>query len=568
MLPDLQQGIFENCKFLTDEQKLITRERAQFLVKCELDEKYRLAALRACRDGLTDKAGNHTPGYLFFLQYFGWIKENRNPPGFQKLPFIPYNYQVDELAFIHESITKGQGILGDPTTAEWLKSRDMGLTWLVLAYFVWYFLFVGGIFHVGSRKEEEVDYKGNSDTLFGKMRFLIYNTPEWMQPGDLVDKALLLSYHNEEFLITGESANAGFGRGQRKTAVLMDEFQRWEYDRQAYRAVTMTSNVIFLVGTPEGTGNYYATIARKNPFGAIIRKIHWMLHPLKSIGAEYVDGELTSPWKENQKKKMEAEEIAGELELSFEGSAKGALFAKSYGAGHQKTGLKAIPGLMLKRGWDLGGTTYVLFAVRDKWNRIRCIYEYCEDGKLIHEIADEIAVIKKMLEDEINSPLVCDDKGDPAGQNITNRAQTAPEYAELSTKEVFVEYGLIASIPTQMRAAAKHIAIEKLLTKYIITNVPDMDGPALWVDTDRCPILHEALSGGYKLKLDKDQNVTDKPEDKHPWCDAIDALSYLLIEEFGIPESIVRQMKAKSEEEKEDNEDEDYGHGQGQRTRC
>ncbi len=42
---------------------------------------------------------------------------------------------------------------------------------------------------------------------------------------------------------------------------------------------------------------------------------------------------------------MEAEDIAGELELSFEGSAKGARFAKIYGPGHQKTGLKAVPGL-------------------------------------------------------------------------------------------------------------------------------------------------------------------------------------------------------------------------------
>ncbi len=53
--------------------------------------------------------------------------------------------------------------------------------------------------HVGSRKEDEVDFKGDGDTLSAKMRFLINNCPEWMVPGDLIDKALLLSYNNEEF---------------------------------------------------------------------------------------------------------------------------------------------------------------------------------------------------------------------------------------------------------------------------------------------------------------------------------------------------------------------------------
>lgn len=566
MLPDLEPGIFENCTFLTEEQKSLTRDRAQLLVKCELDEKTRLAVLKACKEGVKNPDGTVTPPYLFFLRNFGWIKENRNPPGFQKLPFIPYPYQVTELEFIYDAITKGQGILGKRTTAEWLKSRDMGLTWIVLAFFVWYFLFRGGIFHVGSRKEDEVDYKGNADTLFGKMRFLIYNLPEWMIPGDLIDKHNLLAYHDEEFAITGESANPGFGRGQRKTGVLMDEFQKWEYDRQAYRAVSQTSNVIFLVGTPEGTGNYYATIARKNPFKAIIRRIHWMLHPLKSQGSHYKDGELTSPWKEEQKSAMEDEDIAGELELSFEGSAKGARFASIYGALHQKTGLKALPGTLLKRGWDLGGTYYVLFAVRDKWNRIRCIHELCGDSKTVHEIQEEVDEITKLLEDEIDCPLDTDDKGDPAGQNISSTAAMASEYTLLSEKGIHVQYATIAAIPTQLRANAKHIAVERVLKTLIMTGLPEHDGPQLWVDTERCEVLHEALSGGYKMKLNKDQTVSDKPEDKHPWCDAIDALSYLLLEEFGIPDTVKQKMRARSEEEQEDSQDDDYA--PRQRSRC
>ncbi|MBA3993387.1 MAG: hypothetical protein C0469_07655, partial [Cyanobacteria bacterium DS2.3.42] len=180
-------------------------------------------------------------------------------------------------------------------------------------------------------------------------------------------------------------------------------------------------------------------------------------------------------------------------------------------------------------------------------------------------IVTEVQLIVKKLEDEIGTPLNTADKGDPAGQNITNTAQMAAEYTLLAESDIHVEYSIIASIPTQLRASAKHVAVEKLLTKYINTGIPENDGPSLWIDTDRCPILHEALSGGYKMKLNPDKTVSDKPEDKHPWCDAFDSLAYAAIEEFGIPESIKIQMKKKSEEDEEDNPEDNYG---GRRDRC
>src|SRR5690606_23799466 len=127
--------------------------------------------------------------------YFATIFEPRNPPDFQRLPFVPYPYQEEELKVIHDAIQSGVGVLGQKVIKLWLKSRDMGLTWIVLSYFLWDWLFNGGSYIVGSYKGDEVEKAGNPKTLFAKMEYLLYGLPAFMIPGDLVDNKFLLSYN-------------------------------------------------------------------------------------------------------------------------------------------------------------------------------------------------------------------------------------------------------------------------------------------------------------------------------------------------------------------------------------
>lgn len=564
---------------LTEEAKIILGQRVELLVRADSDENVRAAMMKACTDGM-----DGLPGYLYFFMMLACIFEPRNLPGMQMLPFVPYLYQVEELAIIHRMVQNGIGVTGKRSTKLDLKSRDMGDTWIHLQYFLWDFLFNRGSFHLGSFKEEEVDKLGSHNTLFGKLRKSMNALPKWALPKDLVDKMLLLSYGNDEVNITGESANEGFGRSKRCKGVLMDEFQNWENDRAAYQSVSSTSNVIFLVGTPQGFGNYYSEIARKKQIkAAIIRTIHWHLHPLKAHDLEWINGKPTSTWYRDQVAELPPEVVAAELDLSFETSVKGPVFADKYGAGHQKKGLKLLPGIPVIRAWDPGGGWFgVLLLQITKDRRVR-VYREC----LLHgHTLDDMAMDVKKASEELarasyqgnqNEFTYKDwyefiDVGDPSGATISKANQVIPEYQELQqTHDITVDYMFMAEMPTEIRVRARIIQILNCMQRHISSQNPDLDGPALIIDIDGCPTLDEALRGGYRRKIDANGNVLDAIEKRHPYNEVVDCLGYGIVSELGIPEQIKREQKRLSEEKKEDEDafDEENGYSKsGGRSRC
>jgi hypothetical protein len=562
---------------LTDEAKDILRERVRLWIKCELEEKTRLAVIRMCKYGTPEM-----PGYLFFFRMFATIFEPRNSAGLKKLPFVPYEYQIEELEVIHRAVTRGEGVNGQKSTTLWLKSRDMGLTWLVLMYFVWDFLFNEGSYHVGSFKEVEVDKLGTMNTLFGKMRFALAQLPDWIKPKDLQSSSLILSYKGGEVSITGESSNAGFGRSKRVKACLMDEYQKWENDRLAYAAVTGgTTNVVFLVGTPYGYGNHFAEICQRKVLkNTNIRKIHWSAHPLKNKDLTWLEGKATSDWYRRACAELEGEEqiIAAELDLSFDASVKGPIYASSYGPGHQKKGLIPIPGIPFVRMWDLGGWSAVLIGQYDRHRRFIVYREVVTEGEKLQDVKDKVLAASEELarsglpkEEHARweKHFLFEDCGDPSGSYTSKSNQIVPEYEELESDDIYVDWMYMSDMPTELRIRARHIAVQKAMARYIPGN-QNTEGPGFWIDVDQCPILDEALRGGYRYRTTPDGKVIPgKPEERHPYNDVADALGYGVIYKAGVPEQIKKEAsKQTSEEELEDEAERDFGAGTSRRTRC
>jgi phage terminase large subunit-like protein len=197
---------------------------------------------------------------VYFINNFVWTYDPRRLAKKERadVPFLLYPYQEFLIREWQQCIQNGEDFLI-------LKSRDMGASWLVMALFAHHWMFVPGAnFHIGSRKQEEVDNAqvDPAKTLFGKIRYILEKLPPWMiSKKDYNSKHLAITNLSNGNLISGESANSSFGRGARATAVLYDELAFWETDEAAWASAGQTANCRIALSTPYGETNKYGKLA-------------------------------------------------------------------------------------------------------------------------------------------------------------------------------------------------------------------------------------------------------------------------------------------------------------------
>lgn len=299
--------------------------RAQLLMGCEKDPTLRNEVKELCRRDI-----------LYWINCFCYTKNPRCKP--DVLPFIIYEaYQKDYILSIQSAIDSQEDLLTD-------KSRDMGVSWMVLYVFTHKWLFENGSdFRVGSRKEDFVDKLGDIDTLLEKVRFTLMRQPLWMLPKgfELEKHAGYMRIINPENnnAILGESANEHFGSGGRRKAILLDEFSKWD-NSVAEGSWTSTADVAkcrLVVSTPNGSGNKFAILA--NGTKEKIKKIslHWTLHPEKGKDAYYLDNgvkitvndlkeafklwqsgiRMRSPWYDAESERRSDNDLAQEVDIDY-----------------------------------------------------------------------------------------------------------------------------------------------------------------------------------------------------------------------------------------------------------
>ncbi|HYE77714.1 MAG TPA: hypothetical protein VEI97_06995, partial [bacterium] len=256
------------------------------------------AIRRACRDDL-----------LFYVNAFCWTYDPRREPS--ALPFITWPFQ-DEALTVLDACLGRQDVLIE-------KSRDMGASWLCLLVFEWRWHFRDlQSFLLGSRKEELVDKTEDPKSLFWKIDFLLKNQPAWLLPRFARQK---LHLHNEDTgsTIDGESTNADFGRGDRRTAILLDEFAAVENGHQILAATADTSPCRVFNSTPKGTSNAFYDQACKP--GVRKLRLHWPRHPEKARGLYHdAAGKPRSPWYDAECARRHPMEVAQELDIDYLGS--------------------------------------------------------------------------------------------------------------------------------------------------------------------------------------------------------------------------------------------------------
>jgi hypothetical protein len=248
---------------------------------------------------------------IYFINHFGWTFSPWRAP--HHFPLVLWEFQVDYIWWILNKIQSQQDGLTE-------KTRDIGVSWSVLSVFLWAWIFWPSFeAMVGSRKEDDVD-SADPRSLFWKMDYALKRMPAWILPKgfDIRTHRTRMNLLNPESgnVISGDSANPNFGRGGRKTAVLLDEFAFWEYGEQAWRGLADTTRCRLAVSTPNPLGGQHFKRLRYS--GLIdVKTLHWrsLNHPLKD--EEWYQHELT---------RRTVEEAASELDINYELSIRGRVY--------------------------------------------------------------------------------------------------------------------------------------------------------------------------------------------------------------------------------------------------
>lgn len=273
---------------------------------------------------------------LFFINTFAMTFDPRPNGPSNDRPFITYDFQDEFLLTLDEVYGK------EDFHVE--KSRDMGATWMFLSYFDWRFLFSTdreSILLV-SRKESLVYAPEDPKSLFWKIDFIHKNLPPFLARESQINYTKLhMKNIDNGCTIDGESTTGDVARGDRRTAILLDEFASVPEHRKVMSSIADSSDNNNFLSTPKGIGNSFHDL-RLNPK---IRKasLLWIKHPLKAKGLytsqdgalqiqdeNYVfpkgykfitDGKMRSPWYDAEcDERISAADIAQELDISYLGS--------------------------------------------------------------------------------------------------------------------------------------------------------------------------------------------------------------------------------------------------------
>ena len=238
------------------------------------------------------------------------------PAEIQHVPFITWPVQDNAFTTLLDAVDKGYDVLID-------KSRDMGASWICITLATWMWLFRDNTQSLlVSRVEDLVDRRGDPDTLFWKIDYLLANIPDWMLPcprqsietkGEYRTHLQIVNPENGS-TISGQATTGHVGRGGRRTLVLFDEMAAMQNANDAWRSAADTTSCRIANSTPIGPGTEFSRLRNQGVTGGspkIVTLGYWD-HPNKGQLRDWrqdKDGETTgiagrwywwTPWFEEQ----------------------------------------------------------------------------------------------------------------------------------------------------------------------------------------------------------------------------------------------------------------------------
>lgn len=357
------------------------RWRLDVLNKAEKDIEMQLLIKRQCR-----------LDFEFFIDGFCWTYDPRESDPHK--PFILWPKQRAFLRWLEELYRRSQR--GEKVNIVIDKPRAVGVSYCIMVWFFWHYLFHDFSGRVGSRKESFVDTKGDPDALFSKIDYQIERMPAWFT--ESVERNYMLLKLNDQMRqnsIVGESANPNFGRGGRKNAMLFDEFGFWEWAKSSWESSGESSNFRIATSTPPESGrdSHYWKLLNNLAGRVNIFEFDWNDDPRRN-----------ADWLTEAKATKSQEEFAREVMKSFEGTTVGKVYADSF----RQVVLSSVdyePALPLFVSWDFGldSVAMIWWQKNFETNRVTMIDCYTNENKEIGFYVPFVTGVVKSGQHEYNT---------------------------------------------------------------------------------------------------------------------------------------------------------------------
>lgn len=232
--------------------------------------------------------------FVRFINHWCYTSDPRLPPlGLPSMvPFVLWPKQEEFLKWVDDAYKAGRSWLAE-------KSRGWGITWGLAAYYVWHWTwhdgFIGGF---GSRDKDAVDKIGDPDTIFAKVRYLIYNLPQTMLPDSYKGRSIENQSMNDSYLrivnpyrestIRGEGGE-NIGAGGRASIYVVDEAALVEHPERIDDSLSYTTQCRGDVSTVRGM-NWFGEKRHRTGNGQVRVYTSWF----------YQDPSKYKNWRDNK----------------------------------------------------------------------------------------------------------------------------------------------------------------------------------------------------------------------------------------------------------------------------
>lgn len=299
-----------------------------------------------------------------------WIEtyDPRRVDGSAHIPMILWPRQREYIEWLRERLATRSGGLVE-------KSRDMGVTYLSLAFSLWLWLFFPGMkIAFGSRKENLVDKIGDPDSIFEKARMMLRAIPRELRPAGYSEDAdaTFMKIVNREngSAITGEAGD-NIGRGGRSTIYFVDEAAYLERPMKVDAALSQNTDIRIDISSANGNGNpfYRKRMSGKVPVFTFL----WRSDPRKD-----------DAWYERMKRELDPVIVASEIDIDYNASTEDV----------------CIPAMYVQSAIGLASSTKLSQDFRDRLRTgmRRCGFDVADEGADANAYVEVVGVAVDFIE--------------------------------------------------------------------------------------------------------------------------------------------------------------------------